>query len=228
MTDSHLRAVEITHPQGCDAEAAVIWLHGLGANGHDFEPVVPQLPVPPEIGIRYIFPHAPVMPVTINGGMAMPAWYDIKAIDIDRHVDEQQLLESARRVHDLTARERERGIASDHILVGGFSQGGAVAYQAALTFPEPLAGLFSLSSYLATAASLRVNSAQHQIPVLVCHGLQDAVVPEALGRQSVEGLGRLGIQAEYRTYTMEHSLCLEEVQDLGRFFTSVLSRRPTA
>ncbi|MEQ9547681.1 MAG: carboxylesterase [Marinobacter sp.] len=197
--------------------ATVIWLHGLGASGHDFEPIVPELGLPANAAVRFLFPHAPVMPVTINGGMSMPAWYDIKAMDIDRVVDTEQLKASADAVAQLIEREIGRGISSENIIIAGFSQGGAVAYELGLSYPKRLAGLLALSTYFATADTVEVSSANRTIPINVYHGTFDPMVPEALGRRSIEQLETKGYQPRYETYPMEHSVCLEEVQSIGRF-----------
>jgi len=210
-----LQYIEIeTNP---NPTAAVIWLHGLGASGHDFEPVVPELGLPQDAAVRFLFPHAPEMPVTINGGMSMPAWYDIKAMDIDRVVDTEQLKASADAVARMVDREIERGIPANRIIIAGFSQGGAVAYELGLSYPEQLAGILALSTYFATANTLEPADANRGIPINVYHGTFDPVVPESLGRRSVEQLQSLGHQPRYETYPMEHSVCLEEVQDIGRF-----------
>ncbi|WP_286222787.1 alpha/beta hydrolase [Marinobacter apostichopi] len=197
--------------------AAVIWLHGLGASGHDFEPVVPELGLPEGAAVRFIFPHAPELPVTINGGMRMPAWYDIKAMDIDRVVDTEQLMASADAVGKLVDREIERGIPSEKIVIAGFSQGGAVAYELGLSYPSRLAGVLALSTYFATAKTVKPSSANAGIPISVYHGTFDPMVPESLGVQSVEALKSLGFAPDYQTFPMEHSVCLEEVVDIGRF-----------
>lgn len=207
---------------GEDPRVAVIWLHGLGASGHDFEPVVPELAFAREQAVRFIFPHAPELPVTVNGGMAMPAWYDILAMDIDRKVDTPQLKASADAVAQLIEQELEKGIPSENILIGGFSQGGAVAYELALSYPQKLGGLFVLSTYFASADSIQLAEANRNIPVFVGHGSYDPVVPESLGRAATGTLEELGFKPEYRSYPMEHSLCLEEVRDLDRFFSRCL------
>ena len=168
-----------------NADASIIWLHGLGANGHDFEPIVPELQLPDDMAIRFIFPHAPEIPVTINGGYIMPAWYDILEMSIDRKVDEQQLRESATAVQALIDRELERGIDSNRIIIAGFSQGGAVGIHSALTYPKPLAGLLVLSSYFATVNSIEENPANQQLSIQIFHGTQDPVVPEVHGQNSV-------------------------------------------
>lgn len=199
------------------AKASVIWLHGLGADGHDFEPIVPELKLPPEAAIRFIFPHAPAIPVTINSGYVMPAWYDILAMDIDRKVDTKQLEASAQAVAKLIDRELEKGIPSERIVLAGFSQGGAVAYQTALTYPKPLAGLLAMSTYLATADSIQVNRANKSLPIEIFHGLQDPVVPESLGKKAQQRLQALGYTPGYFTYAMEHSVSAAEVKDLADF-----------
>lgn len=202
---------------GENPTAAVIWLHGLGASGHDFEPVVPELGLPDDAAVRFIFPHAPNLPVTINGGMTMPAWYDIRAMDIDRVVDTEQLMASARAVGKLVDREIEKGIPASRIIIAGFSQGGAVAYELGLSYPERLGGLLALSTYFATAESIQRSEASAGIPISVYHGTFDPVVPESLGVRSVETLKSMGYDPSYQTFPMEHSVCLEEVLDIGRF-----------
>ncbi|MDX1755059.1 MAG: alpha/beta fold hydrolase [Marinobacter sp.] len=197
--------------------ATVIWLHGLGASGHDFEPVVPELGLPADAAVRFIFPHAPEMPVTVNGGLRMPAWYDIKAMDIDRVIDTEQLLQSAEAVSRLIEGELAQGIDSSRIVVAGFSQGGAVAYQVALSFAKPLAGLLGLSTYFATADTVEPSQANRELPIQVYHGVYDPIVPEALGQKSVAQFRELGYEPEYTTYPMDHSVCLEEIVAIGQF-----------
>lgn len=210
-----LKKIEIeTNP---NPTACVIWLHGLGASGHDFEPVVPELGLPADAAVRFIFPHAPNLPVTINGGMSMPAWYDIKAMDIDRIVDTEQLMASSDAVARLVDQEIERGVKSEKIVIAGFSQGGAVAYELGLSYPKRLAGIIALSTYFATAASVKVSEANRGIPINVYHGTRDPMVPESLGRMSVEKLTELGFSPSYQSYPMEHSVCMEEVVDIGEF-----------
>lgn len=217
-----LPAIEIESPQGVEISASVIWLHGLGADGGDFAPLVPQLDLPEHFGIRFIFPHAPSIPVSINNGYVMPAWYDIEQMDIDRHVDEEQLRQSASWVHQLIDREVERGVDSRRIIIAGFSQGGAVSYEAALTYPRALAGIMALSSYFATANSVENNPVQNEIPILICHGSLDSVLPESLGRQSLEALKSLGFTPQYHSYPMEHAVCPREIVDIAAWIRSVL------
>ncbi|WBU40675.1 MULTISPECIES: alpha/beta hydrolase [Marinobacter] len=210
---------------GENPQTTIIWLHGLGASGHDFEPVVPEFRFSREQPVRFIFPHAPELPVTINGGMVMPAWYDILAMDVDRKVDTTQLRASAGMVAELIQQERERGITSENIILGGFSQGGAVAYELALSYPERLGGLFALSTYFATADSIRLSDANRKLPIFIGHGRFDPIVAEHLGLAAQRKLQDLGYEPEYYCYGMEHSLCLEEVRDLDRFLFQLTSER---
>jgi phospholipase/carboxylesterase len=215
----HLACVEIEPV--VPATATVLWLHGLGADGHDFEPVVPELRLPREAGVRFVFPNAPSIPVTINRGMVMPAWYDILEIDIGRRVDERQLLQSAAAITALVEREVARGIDSRRIVLAGFSQGGAVAYQVALAYPQRLAGLLVLSGYFATARSVVPHPANRSLPILVCHGTLDPVVPEELGHQAQLTLRAMGYPVEYRSYPVAHNLCAEEIADVARWLRAV-------
>ena len=213
-----LRCVEIE--PSAQATASVIWLHGLGASGHDFEPIVPELQLPADLAVRFIFPHAPQIPVTVNGGMVMPAWYDILAMDIDRKVDEAGVLASADAVDALIEREIARGIPSERILIAGFSQGGAVAYQAALRHPQPLAGLLTLSTYM--AMPVPPSQANAALPVMICHGSMDPMVPEQLGQRAAATLTELGYSPQYKSYPMEHMVCLEQIRDIGQWLTERL------
>lgn len=217
-----LPAIEIEWPKDVEVNASIIWLHGLGADGSDFASIVPQLKLPHDLGIRFIFPHAPSIPVSINNGYVMPAWYDIKQAEVDRHVDVEQLMQSAAWVHALIDREIERGVDSSRIIIAGFSQGGAVSYEAALTYPKPLAGIMALSTYFATAGSVNINPIQNTIPILICHGSLDPVVAESLGRKSLATLQNLGFVPEYNSYQMEHSLCLQEIAEITSWITRIL------
>ncbi|OXS16409.1 carboxylesterase [Zobellella denitrificans] len=213
----------IERETGPEPDACVIWLHGLGADGHDFAPIVPELGLPPELRVRFLFPHAPAIPVTVNGGFVMPAWYDILSLEIERKVDETQLRASARAVQALIEQQIGQGIDSRRIVLAGFSQGGAVAYEAALGFDRPLGGLVAMSTYLATAASLELNDANRQLPVQVLHGSRDPVVPELLGQKACRELERLGLLPEYHSYPMEHSVCAAEIRDISRFLCRALA-----
>jgi phospholipase/carboxylesterase len=202
-----------------NATASVIWLHGLGADGHDFEPIVPHLGIAPDLAIRFVFPHAPRLPVTINNGHVMPAWYDVFEMDLSRKVDETQLRASAIAVSRLITRENERGINTNRIILAGFSQGGAVAFELALSHPERLAGLVALSTYFATRNSVDINPANAGLPIFIGHGTRDPVVAESFGADSFSHLTEMGYAVEYHTYAVEHGVDLEEIQDIGRWIT---------
>jgi len=204
------------------ADASVIWLHGLGADGHDFEPIVLELRLPDSAAVRFIFPHAPSMAVTINNGMVMPAWYDILYMSIEKKVDEKQLLASSEKIRDLIDREIERGIDSSRIVIAGFSQGGAVGYQTALTYPEPLAGLMAMSTYFATSESIIPSQENKALPIQIYHGTMDPVIPEPLGKIAYEELKEKGYGVSYQTYPMQHSVCNEEVMDISRWIQKIL------
>ncbi len=212
--------VEI-NPQG-PADATVIWLHGLGANGHDFEPIVPELQLPESLNVRFIFPHAPEIPVTINAGYVMPAWYDILEMNIDRKVDIDQLLRSAEWVHQFINRERERGIAAQRIIVIGFSQGGAVAYQAALTYPHKLGGLLGLSTYFATSDTINPHAESLSLPIEIHHGRFDPMVAESLGKKAAANLKSRGYRVNYRTYEMEHEVCFDQIEAISQWLQNQL------
>lgn len=197
------------------ADATVIWLHGLGADGHDFAPIVPELRLPATFAVRFVFPHAPRIPVTINGGMIMPAWYDIRSLGGENRRDHDELLASAAAITALIEREVERGIDTRRIVLAGFSQGGAVALHTALSHAKPLAGLLVMSSYFATHHSIAVAAANRQLPILVQHGSQDPMVPEPMGRHTVAALGQLGLAPEYQTYPMAHAVCPQQIQAIS-------------
>ena len=199
------------------ATAAVIWLHGLGADGHDFVPIVPELGLPQSPAIRFVFPHAPIRPVTLNMGMHMRAWYDIRTLTAEGRADEAGLRESAARVTDLVARERAAGIAANRIVIAGFSQGGAVALHAALRHPESLAGILALSVYVPLSQELagELAPANRAIPILMCHGLYDPVLPHALGVMARDFLRAQGYAVEWKEYPMQHQVCVPEIRDIA-------------
>ncbi|MFT5140393.1 MAG: phospholipase/carboxylesterase [Lysobacterales bacterium] len=209
---------------GPDPVNAVIWLHGLGADGHDFEPLVPMLGLEQIAATRFIFPHAPVRPVTINGGMSMRAWYDIKSIGADRDQDQEGIEQSAEMVTALIARENSRGIPSSNIVIAGFSQGGAIAAFVALRYPQKLAGLMILSSYLLFPEQL--GSAFHpsnsSTPVFIGHGSMDPVVPVVMGRDIANRLRALNMPVEWHEYAMPHSVIQEEIVDIGNWLRARL------
>lgn len=224
MTMQLLDGVETIHnPNNLPVDRAVIWLHGLGANGHDFEPVVPELGLDGKHGVRFVFPHAPAIPVTINQGYVMPAWYDIFEMSLARKIDVVQIEQSAQRIRDLIAREIERGVSPEHIVLAGFSQGGAVAYHTALSYDKPLAGLLTLSTYLATKDSLQLSDANKQLNIAIHHGTHDNVVPEQLGRQAKDWLEAQGYQPSYHTYPMAHQVCLPQIKLIGQWLNTVLA-----
>ena len=221
---TYLDVVTVEHnPLSKPIDRAVIWLHGLGASGHDFEPVVPQLGLSSDMAVRFIFPHAPQIPVTINGGMVMPAWYDILEMSLDRKIDVTQIESSAQSIRNLIAREIERGVKPEHIVIAGFSQGGAVAYHVALAHPERLAGLMTLSTYLATNDILDYSTANKDIPILIEHGTQDPVVPVILGQQAQQVLADKGYNVDYNTYPMAHQVCMPQIQNIGQWLNKVLA-----
>lgn len=203
-------------------DSSIIWLHGLGASGYDFAPIVPELQLPEDLAVRFIFPHAPRIPVTVNGGFVMPAWYDILEMEIDRKVDITQLTESAKAVTNFIDKEIEEGIDSSRIIVAGFSQGGAVAYETSLSYPKPLGGLLAMSTYLATAETITLHEANRTVPVEIHHGKSDPVVPEHLGRRAYEQLDKKGYHPTYRTYAMEHGVCPEQIIDISNWFQKLL------
>lgn len=215
-----LPAIELKTRENPDS--SVIWLHGLGADGNDFAPIVPELKLPAELGVRFIFPHAPKIPVTVNDGFVMPAWYDILEMEIDRKVDTAQLMVSAEAINAFVERELGRGVESRRIIIAGFSQGGAVAYQVALSHDKPLGGLLAMSAYFATQDSILLSSANKQIPVEIHHGTYDPVVPEQLGRKAMDYLKDLGYVSVYRSYPMEHSVCPQQLADISQWIRKVL------
>jgi phospholipase/carboxylesterase len=220
MTTELLACVELGPEQ---AEYSIIWLHGLGANGHDFEPIVPELQLPASANIRFIFPHAPQQPVTINSGVVMPAWYDIVSPDFAQQEDETGIRQSQRHIDALIERENTRGIATENIIIAGFSQGGAIALQTGLRYPQRLAGVMALSSYLPLVQSLRVEASRpnQDLPIFMAHGSHDPVVPLTLGEDSRHYLQQFGYALEWNTYYMEHSVCPEEIDDIGRWLRQV-------
>ena len=219
---SDLPVVEVLSNESAETNACIIWLHGLGADGNDFAPIVPQLNLPTGYAVRFVFPTAPSIPVTINSGWVMPAWYDILRLDNIRSLDEDGLRASAAKVQALIRRELGRGLASERIILAGFSQGGAVCFEAGLSFDGRLGGVMALSTYFPTAASVAMHPAQQGIPILVCHGLMDPMVPEALGQDSLDSLRQLGLSPEYHSYPMAHEVCQPEIDRIGRWIRSVL------
>jgi phospholipase/carboxylesterase len=222
MSEGLLPAVTID-PDG-PPRASVIWLHGLGADGHDFEPIVPELRLPRNARVRFIFPHAPMRPVTINGGSVMRAWYDIKTLDLNRMVEGEDLETSRRQLEAWIRREEASGVPSERIVVAGFSQGGAIALYGGLQFERRLAGIVALSCYhpLPHVIRERSSKANAEVPVFMAHGTYDPIVPLALAEATVATLRECRYHPEWRTYPMPHSVSAEEIADVGRFLSDRL------
>ncbi len=207
----------ITLLSGRDPQYSIIWLHGLGANGEDFVPIVEDIHLPH--AVRYIFPHAPKRPVTINGGFIMPAWYDISSEDIGAESDAAGIRASAQEVDKLIEQEIQRGIAASRIFLAGFSQGGAIALYAGLRWREKLGGILGLSTYLPLAENLSNEASSEALntPIFMAHGLSDPVVPYALGKASAEELLRRGYALEWHEYAMPHTVCMEEINAIEQW-----------
>lgn len=222
MATERLECVEV-NPEAAPA-ASVIWLHGLGADGHDFEAIVPELRMPEALPVRFVFPHAPMRPVTINAGMVMRAWFDILDISTSRTVNMDDFRKSVGHLEALIEREIERGVASEHIVLAGFSQGGSVALHAGLCHPRPLAGILALSTYLPTADALarERSEANRQVPILMAHGTMDPMVSVAYARSGRDALVDGGYPVRWKTYPMQHAVCAEEIRDIRDWLCEVL------
>jgi phospholipase/carboxylesterase len=217
----YLEAIELQ--TGPDPRRCVIWLHGLGADGSDFAPIVPELGLPRTAAIRFVFPHAPMQPVTINNGYVMRAWYDILGTDLVRREDEKGLRASQGLIEALIAREAKRGIAASNLVLAGFSQGGAIALQTGLRHAERLAGIMALSTYLPIAGTVAAerNAANREVPIFMAHGVQDPMIVLARAASSRDKLVELGYSVEWHQYAMPHSVCPEEVRDIGGWLIKV-------
>jgi phospholipase/carboxylesterase len=204
--------------------ASVIWLHGLGADGHDFEPIVPELNLPDTPAVRFVFPHAPPQAVTINGGAVMRAWYDVYALEGVRREDAAGVRASQAHVEALIARERARGVAAARLVLAGFSQGGAIALQTGLRHPERLAGIMALSTYLPLASTLAAEAspANRDVPIFMAHGRHDPLIPIERALVSRDALRTAGYDVEWRDYPMAHAVCHEEIQDIAAWLRRVL------
>ena len=206
-----------------DARHSIIWLHGLGADGHDFEPVIPELALPGELSVRFVFPHAPVRPVTLNGGYRMRAWFDITSIDRNGPLDREGLLEAMGGIDALITREVQRGVPVERIVLAGFSQGGALALSAALRSEHRFGAIIGLSTFLMSpeAVELPFTRVNHATPIFLAHGRQDPVVPYALGCATRDYLQAEGFTPQWHEYDMPHSVCAKEIADIRRFLLNV-------
>jgi phospholipase/carboxylesterase len=223
--ENMLETIEVE--TGKSPTASVIWMHGLGADGNDFVPIVNELELDGTPAIRFVFPHAPMRPVTINNGFVMRAWYDVSLGDLEgqsRRSDEQGVRESQAHITALIEREARRGVGAEHIVLAGFSQGGAIALQTGLRYPRKLAGVLALSTYLPLAESLtqEATPANRTTPIFMAHGTYDPVVPLMMGAGSMTLLSGLGYAVEWRQYPMPHSVCPEEIEDIGEWLRKVL------
>ncbi len=219
---AYLPAVEVTTAE--PVSAAVIWLHGLGANGHDFEPLVPELGRSNH-AIRFVFPHAPRQPVSLNGGMVMPSWYDIHGLESSAREDERGIRAMAPEIERLIQRECERGISSERIILAGFSQGGALALHVGLRYPQKLAGIIGLSTYLPlhTRVAVERSSANADTPIFMAHGQHDPVLDYTLGATSKDFLKRLNYSVEWHEYPMPHAVCPEEIDHIRAWLLTKLA-----
>jgi phospholipase/carboxylesterase len=209
---------------GSQPVASIIWLHGLGADGHDFEPIVPELDLPESPAIRFVFPHAPYRPVTVNSGQVMRAWYDIAMDGRGFHQDETQIRDSEQTLRRLIAQERDRGIDSRRIVLAGFSQGAAMALHTGLRYPAPLAGIMALSMPIPLPERIasELHSANAHVPVFLAHGTQDQVVPYPMGEYGHRLLEQLGLPIEWHSYPMDHTVIQEEVADIRAWLGRIL------
>jgi len=220
---SELSTIEI-QPESAH-KYSVIWLHGLGADGHDFENIARELHLKAEPGIHFIFPNAPVQPITINGGMEMRAWYDILEMSMEHRVDIAGIYQSAKLIGQLIEQKMDKGIPSEHILLAGFSQGGVIALHAGLRYPHKLAGIIGLSTYLPTLEQLNTerSTANNATPVFMGHGILDSVVAIESGKAAFNALHALGYNVEWHDYLMGHSVCIEEIGHISTFINSIFS-----
>lgn len=214
-----LETVDVT--TGDAPLGSVIWLHGLGADGHDFEALVPELRLPETLPLHFVFPHAPVRPVTINGGMAMRAWYDILSLDSAGRADSGGVHESSAALEALIEREIERGIPEEKIVIAGFSQGGAIAINTALHTQKQLAGLMALSTYIPLPAEIDNSAGSRELPVFMAHGTFDPMLPIAWGKASADHLRAAGYTVEWHDYPMAHAVCPEEIRDIRTWLLSI-------
>lgn len=221
MPNNKLTTVDI-HPAET-AEKCVIWLHGLGADGNDFAPIVPKLHIPAHLKIKFVFPHAPIMPVTINNGYEMRAWFDISHPNISASIDHAGINKSVQAVNTLIQHEQEQGIDAAHIMLAGFSQGAVIALITGMLHPERLAGIIALSGLLPHAADViqQAPAVSRGIPVFIGHGTQDQLVPAAFGEFAYHEIAKAGYPVEWHSYPMAHSVCTEEIQDISHWIQKI-------
>ncbi|KPH94421.1 carboxylesterase [Pseudoalteromonas porphyrae] len=213
----------VEYPAKAKHQATIIWLHGLGDSGDGFLPVAPQLSLPDDLGVRFVFPHAPVQPVTINGGMAMRSWYDIKSMDLDKRADETGVRESAAQVEALISHEIEKGIPADKIILAGFSQGGVVSLHLAPRLEQKLAGVMALSTYMCVPEKLTAEAKHTDLTVFMAHGSQDQVVPYGAGRHAFDILSAHNMDVSWQEYPMGHQVCGEELAAIRQWLIARLS-----
>lgn len=220
---SYLPCIEIEPANTKPANASIIWLHGLGASGDDFAPVAAQLKLDDTIAMRFIFPHAPMRAITHNGGMQMPAWYDFVINGLDRQINPEDLTQICGKISNLIQREIDRGVPSERIIIAGFSQGGAIAYQVAMSSEHKLAGLMAMSTYVPEENTIKQSHVDSDFPIHIFHGSEDSVVPELLGIKAKELLEQKGYQPEYSQYAMEHTVCISQIRDIAAFINKCLA-----
>ncbi|WP_333971182.1 alpha/beta hydrolase [Alteromonas mediterranea] len=223
MTQQLLPCVEINPSTAPDA--CVIWLHGLGDSGHGFAPIVPELKLPDSMAVKFLFPHAPERPITINGGMRMRAWYDIKSLDFESRADLEGVKESAEQVEQLIKAQIESGIKAERIVLAGFSQGGVIALHLAPRFSQKLAGVMALSTYMCEPALLSSEAldVNRETPIMMAHGEQDEVIPVFMGNAAFKTLNECGFKATWQTYTMQHNVCMQELNDISAWLQKLLN-----
>lgn len=224
-----LSCVEIN--PSAPAVGSVIWLHGLGADGNDFVPIVPEFRLPVDLPIRFVFPHAPLRSVTLNNGYVMRAWFDIRALDknITQGVDQKGILESVKSIEQLIEKEIQRGIPSEKIILSGFSQGSVIALITGLCYPKKLGGILALSGFLPGTEQLiaATSEANRSIPIFLAHGIEDTVIPHALGQVTYSFLKKHNYPVSWHSYRMAHSVCPDEIHDIARWLTKEISNTAT-
>jgi phospholipase/carboxylesterase len=208
--------------------ASIIWLHGLGADGHDFEPIVPELRLPGILPIRFIFPHAPRRPVTVNAGMVMRAWYDVLGMPGSGGIEQADFFESVDHLHALIQKEIESGISCERILLAGFSQGGAISLHTGLTYGKHLAGILALSTYLPTVDNIEeeISPVNKDVPIMMAHGTMDPMIPMAHALRTKQALRRLGYEISWHEYPIMHGVCTEEIQDISAWLLKIFHHEP--